>query len=252
MVKNGELQPWQRLDSPYVYQHIHTLAHKARHSSENLRIVNETASRLWGLQCDITRRELEQEIEQLLIANHISRNTSVEVTLKLYSTADYTLEVGESSIYSGYVVRSLRPEASLIATSAPLTDYPTSAMVATRAMIKEMASARDLHHLIMATPDGKIIADAAEPLFIVKGHKVTLPVVAMPSVEQSLIERASISLGFEVEQKQLTVEMLQDAEEVAIASWQGITAINHIDSKPYMSIIAERIVAQMEHREKKQ
>ena len=74
----------------------------------------------------------------------------------------------------------------------------------------------------------------------------------MPSVEQTLIERASISLGFEVEQKQLTVEMLQDAEEVAIASWQGITAINHIDSKPYMSIIAERIVAQMEHREKKQ
>jgi branched-subunit amino acid aminotransferase/4-amino-4-deoxychorismate lyase len=115
-----------------------------------------------------------------------------------------------------------------------------------------MAAARDLHHLIMATPDGKIIADAAEPLFIVKGHKVTLPVVAMPSVEQTLIERASISLGFEVEQKQLTVEMLQDAEEVAIASWQGITAINHIDSKPYMSIIAERIVAQMEHREKKQ
>ena len=97
-----------------------------------------------------------------------------------------------------------------------------------------------------------IIADAAEPLFIVKGHKVTLPVVAMPSAEQSLIERASISLGFEVEQKQLTVEMLQDAEEVVIASWQGLTAINHIDSKPYMSIIAERIAAQMEHREKKQ
>ena len=50
----------------------------------------------------------------------------------------------------------------------------------------------------------------------------------------------------------IVTNMLQDAEEVAIASWQGITAINHIDSKPYMSIIAERIVAQMEHREKKQ
>lgn len=206
---------------------------------------------MWGLQCDISRKELEQEIERLLVANHISRNTSVEVTLKLYSTADYTLEVGESSIYSGYVVRSLRPEASLIASAAPLADYPTSAMVATRALIKEMASALDLHHLIMATPDGKIIADGAEPLFIVKGHTITMPTVAMPSVEQTLIERAANSLRLEVEHTQLTVEMLQDAEEVLIASWQGITAINHIGNKPYMSIIAERIVAQMENREKK-
>ena len=63
MILNGELLEWRRLDTPYVYQQIHTLAHKARHTADHLRIVSDAASRLFALQCDLSRREVEQQIE---------------------------------------------------------------------------------------------------------------------------------------------------------------------------------------------
>ncbi|MBO7330728.1 MAG: hypothetical protein J6U52_02945 [Alistipes sp.] len=251
MIVNGVVQEWQHFAMPYVYQHIHTLSYKARHTADHLKILNDAASRLFSLQCDLSRREVEQQIEQLLTVNHTTRNTSVAVTIKLYSSGDYTLEQGEASFYCGYVVRSLHPEATIIASSATLADYPTSAMVATRSLLEQIALARDLHRVIMASPSGEIIADAAEPLFIVKGYTLTFTPVPMPSLEQMLIERAAHSLRFKVEHAPITVQSLKEADEVLIASWQGITAIAHIDNKPYMSIIAERIATEMENKEKK-
>lgn len=251
MILNGELLEWRHLDTPYVYQQIHTLAHKARHTADHLRIVSDAASRLFALQCDLSRREVEQQIEQLLAANHSTRQTSICVTIKLYSSGDYSLEESATSIYSGYVLRSLRPEATFISSTAPLGDYPTSAMESTRALMREIASARDLHHLIMVNPAGEVVTDSTEPLFIVKGYTLSFPQVATPSVEQMIIERAAHSLDFTVEHKALSVEMLKQADEVLTASWQGISAIAHIDSKPYMAIIAERLAQEIENKEKR-
>lgn len=251
MIKNGALQQWQHLDSAYVYQHIHTLSHKARHTADHLKILNIAAQRLFGLQCDLSRREVEQQIAELLAANHTTRNTSVAITIKLYASGDYTLEEGESSIYSGYVVRSLRPECSIIASSAPLADYPTSAMVATRELMTQIATARGLHRVIMADHQGTIIADEAEPIVIVKGYTITMHPYTTPSVEQQILERTAHILRLKVEHAPLTVKMLQEADEVLALSWQGITAIGHIDNRPYMSIIAERMAAEIENKEKK-
>jgi hypothetical protein len=39
---------------------------------------------------------------------------------------------------------------------------------------------------------------------------------------------------------------VQDADEVFISSWQGITALAHINEQPYMTTIAEQLSAQME------
>ncbi|MBR5863382.1 MAG: aminotransferase class IV [Alistipes sp.] len=251
MILNGELREWRPSQTPYVYQQIHTLAYKARHTADHLKILGECASRLFALQCDLTRREVEQQIEQLLTANRSTRQTSICVTIKLYASGDYSLEESATSIYSGYVLRSLRPEATFISSSAPLGGYPTSAMESTREMMREVAAARDLHHLIMVTPAGEVVIDSAEPLFIVNGYTLTLPQVAMPSVEQMLIEQAAHSLGFKFERKPLTIQMLKDADEVLTASWQGISAIAHIDSKPYMAIIAERLAREIENKEKR-
>ena len=250
MILNGALQHWQYLDAPYVYQQIHTVSHKARHVADNLKILNTAAMRLFGLQCDLSRREVEQQIEQLLMANHTTRNTSVEVCMKLYATGDYTLEEREKSIYTGYVVRSLRAEASIIASSATLAEYPTSAMVATRALLKQIAEAKDLHHLVMADHSGQIIVDGAEPLVTVKGYTITLQPMAMPSVEQVLVGRAAHRLNFKVEHAPLTVQHLKEADEVLILSWRGITALGHIDNKPYMAIIAERLAQEIERKER--
>lgn len=240
----------RHLDTPYVYQSIHTLSHKARHAADHLKILNASAKRLFGVECALSRRELEQQISSLLEANHCTRHSSVEVILKLYHSAEYSLEVGEESIYCGYVVRSLRPETSVICSTAPLADYPTSAMVATRQLMRAIASSRELHRVIMANEQGVIVADAAEPLMVVSGHTLKMQPTPLQSVEQQIVLRAAHTLGYKVEIAPITVTMLQSADEVLILSWQGITAIGHIEGKPYMSIIAERLALEIENKEK--
>lgn len=249
MILNGVLQQWRHLDQAYVYQQIHTLSHKARHVTDHIRILNNAAQRLFGFRCDLQRHEVEEQIKQMLEANHTTRNTSVEVVIKLYSTGDYTLEEGVNSIYRGYVLRSLRAEASIIASTAPLADYPTSAMVATRKLMQQIAAARNLHHLVMAEHNGTIVTEAAEPTICIKEYTLCVPSVAVPSVEQKLVERAASNLQLKVERAPLTVQQLKDADEVLILSWQGITAIGHIEGKPYMSIIAERLAQEIESKE---
>ncbi|MBE6200368.1 MAG: hypothetical protein E7138_08780 [Rikenellaceae bacterium] len=250
MIRDGALTEWQHLDMPYIYQSIHTLSHKTRHAADHLKILNTAAMRLFGVQSDLTRRELERQTTALLEANYCTRNTSIEVILKLYPTGEQTLEVGEESIYSGYVVRSLRPEASIIRSTAPLADYPTSAMVATRHLMREIATARDKHRVIMANEQGDVINDVAEPLLVIKEDTITLQPSPLQSVEQQLIELAALRLGYKVEHAPITVKMLQSAHEVLILSWQGITAVSHIESKPYMSVISERLALEIESKEK--
>ena len=52
--------------------------------------------------------------------------------------------------------------------------------------------------------------------------------------------------GYGVQRMQLSALELESADEVLLGSYQGLSAVAHIDQKPYMSIAAERIAATME------
>lgn len=254
IIYNGELLnvqhlPWgEASEQAYVYQDIHTLAHKPRHTAQHLRTIDLAAQKLFNIEHRLSIRGVERDIERLLDANHATRNTSTCVRLMLQASGDYALQRREVSIYNGYVLRSLRYEATFVATSAPLCNYPTSALVSTRTLLQQMARARDMHYLIMTSPAAEIVSDCCEPLMIVKDRILYAPKFATPSVEQQLIEHAAATLGLKVEHATLTVKQVQAADEVFIVSWQGITAMAHINQRPYMTTVAEQLAAQMENQ----
>ena len=92
IIYNGELLNEQPTTQVYVYQDIHTLGHKPRHTSRHLHLIDYAADKLFGLHCRVSITELEQQITTLLDSNHTTRNTSVCVRLKVYATGDYSLQ----------------------------------------------------------------------------------------------------------------------------------------------------------------
>lgn len=250
IIYNGELLGELPSSQVYTYQDIHTLGHKPRFAAQHLRIINHAADKLFGVHCQLTINGLELLIEQLLDSNHTTRNTSVCVRLKLYPSGDYSLQQHEVSIYTGYVMRSLRHEATFIASHAPLGKFPTSAMTATRELMQQIAQARELHTVIMTSPNGEIITDASQPLMYIKERTLYTPKLSMPSIEQQAIVRSAARLGLQVVYSGMSVEQLKSADEVFTANWQGLTSMAHINHRPYMSILTEQLAQEMENEHK--
>ena len=250
IIYNGELQSQQLTPQVYIYQDIHTLGHKPRHIAQHLRIIDHAADKLFGIRCHISIKDLEQQVTELLAANLTTRNTSVCVRLELYSSGDYSIRQKEVSIYKGYVMCSLRYEATFISSHMPLGKFPSSAMAATRELMLQIAQARELHYLIPTSPDGQIVIDSSEPLMIIKNRTLYAPKLATPSVEQQITERAASRLGLHIEHTTLNVEQIKDADEVFTINWQGIRSIAHINQRPYMAILTEQLALEMENEHK--
>ena len=107
MIYNGELLEWQPSEDLYLYQNIHTLEYKPWHLKHHIDILNLSAERLFGSEPTLLEQKIRAEIELLLRHSRLSRNVSICVVLRLYSTGGYSLHVGQVGIYRGYVMRSL-------------------------------------------------------------------------------------------------------------------------------------------------
>lgn len=246
MIFNGELQAEQHSPMPFVYQMIHSLAYSCRHTSRHIELLNQVSKRLFGVELDIDTREIERQASMLLQANKLSRNATIGIQLALDADGNHTLKSCGSSIYQGYVLRSLRPEVTTLPMTNPLADYPTSASIEAQALADSIARCRGYHSAIMIGPKGDINCDSANPIFTIKGYTLYSQSSNLASVERTAVEQAAMKAGYGVQRMQMSALELESADEVLIGSYQGLSAVSHINQKAYMAIAAERIAAIME------
>ena len=246
MIFNGELQREAASAMPFVYQTIHCFSHSCRHTARHIEILNQTAKRLFDVQLNIDTREMERQATMLLQANKLSHNATIGLQLSLDADGNHSLRSCGSSIYQGYVLRSLRPEVVTLPVTNPLGDYPTSASIEAQALANAIARRRGYHSALMIGPKGELKCDSANPIFVVKGYTLYSQTSNIPSVERALVEQVAMKAGYSVQRMQLTAMEVESADEVIIANYQGLSAVAHIDNTPYMSIISERIAATME------
>ena len=245
MILDGELLAWQHLDGAYIYQNIHTLDYKPRHAKRHTEILRSLSQDLFGVEFSLSAEELESQIKLLLEQTRPSRQRSIRAVVKQYASGSYTIECDAPSLYRGYTLRSLRPEAATMRVTMPLDLYPTSAAVSTRDIADSIARSRDFHTAILIDEDGKIRSEASAPIALVRGRCLTIaPVHA--SVEHEIIELAAKRANISVEQRTFRHEDMMLSDEVIIISWQGITAMQSVDNKTFMSIVAEHLAREME------
>lgn len=240
MILNGELLQWQHVEGAYVYQHIHTLDYTPYNLPQHIKIISQASEALFEEQFEYSEQEVAKQIATLLGAARLSRKVSICITLKQYASGDVTLEYDEPSIYSGYVMRSLRPEATCLRMQIPLESYPTSASVEACNLAEAIAQGRGYHTAIIIDADDTIRCDTSHPIALVKEMTLYIANTSL-SVERNMLEQATRKAGYKVEYRTLKRADLATADEVLVMNWQGITAMQQVNGKPYMSIIAENI-----------
>ena len=245
MILNGELLQWQHVEGAYVYQHIHTLDYAPYNLPQHIKIISQASEALFEEQFEYSEQEVAKQIATLLGAARLSRKVSICITLKQYASGDVTIEYDEPSIYSGYVMRSLRPEATCLRMQIPLESYPTSASVEACNLAEAIAQGRGYHTAIIIDADDTIRCDTSHPIALVKEMTLYIANTSL-SVERDMLEQATRKAGYKVEYRTLKRADLATADEVLVMNWQGITAMQQVNGKPYMSIIAENIAKEFE------
>lgn len=245
MILNGELLQWQHVEGAYVYQHIHTLDYAPYNLPQHIKIISQASEALFEEQFEYSEQEVAKQIATLLGVARLSRKVSICITLKQYASGDVTIEYDEPSIYSGYVMRSLRPEATCLRMQIPLESYPTSASVEACNLAEAIAQGRGYHTAIIIDADDTIRCDTSHPIALVKEMTLYIANTSL-SVERNMLEQATRKAGYKVEYRTLKRADLATADEVLVMNWQGITAMQQVNGKPYMSIIAENIARNLE------
>lgn len=245
MIMDGELLAWQPLEGAYIYQNIHTLNYRTRHTRRHAEILQTLAMELFGVESPLTAETLDEQIVRLLTHTRPSRQRSIRAVVKIYTGGSYTIECDTPSLYGGYVLRSLHPEMATLRVAMPLDIYPTSAAVATRQVADSIARSRDFHAALMMDDGEEIHSEASSPIALVHGRRLLLA-PSPYSVEGDVVVKAAHNAHIEVERRALYRRDVAQADEVLMIDWQGITAAEKVDGKPYMAIIAEHLAREME------
>lgn len=246
--RDGEVICDRFSEGAYIFQNVHTFGGEARHAAAHIALLCTAARRLFGIEVHISADELRRRIARLAEACRMPSRVSVRAIVRLYPTGTMEIACDEPSIYAGYVLRSLRPDALFVRMSPPLPSLPTSAAEHTRLMADALAHARGAHTAIMTDGEGYAVSESAQPLFAVSGYTVMTPpaAAAEESVERRLVREAARGTDLTFAERRITIDDLAAADEIFTADHRGITSVASIGGKHYMPIIAERIAAQIE------
>ncbi len=229
-------------DEPYVYQTLHTLGHRALHTSEHLRLVNLYGEELFGRSVRLIPIRLQRLVSTLLDALRYPVSVSCFVELRLYASGLTCLLAGERGLAAGYLFRPVYPDAVTVPFYAPR--IPCSA---TREAIRTAtwtAHAQKTDAWVGIGPDGQVACCDGCLLFGVEGRTLLTPRVE-DSVDYTVARHAIRSAGYRLRVGELTPEHLERLDEIFYIDHRGITALHQLDGRLLMHIIAERVALKL-------
>ncbi|WP_295939349.1 aminotransferase class IV [uncultured Alistipes sp.] len=227
----------------YLYQTIHVLGGQCYHLPAHIALLDRFSHELFGRRFRPDESALAQKI--ISMARQISpagcdRSQFVRLLVPACCEQEYRLEFGELSLYRGYDLRSLTPDAVTLQYDLPLGEAPTSAHEAIGHLARQQARLRGASVAVRCGCDGFAYAADEVPLFAVLGKRVyTSPAGA--SVERDLALSAIEAAGLELTERPIERAALPRFDELFYIDHRGLTALAHCDGHPYMAILAERI-----------
>ena len=227
----------------YLYQTVHLARGRARNAEAHAARLDAASRELFGRGYAPAR--LAARIEALAAAERYPTGVSGFVRIELGADGEERLTPAGVSLYDGYALRSLQPEAVTLRYDLPLTEAPTSAREAAAQLARRMAERAGADVAVRCDREGILREADDAPLFAVAGHTV-LATPGTQSVERELAVRAVRAAGLELREEPFGCGELPRIDELFFADHRGITALARCDGQPLMSLIAERIALVME------
>lgn len=227
----------------YLYQTVHLARGCARNAEAHAARLDAASRELFGRGYAPAR--LAARIEALAAAERYPTGVSGFVRIELGADGEERLTPAGVSLYDGYALRSLQPEAVTLRYDLPLTEAPTSAREAAAQLARHMAEHAGADVAVRCDREGILREADDAPLFAVAGHTV-LAAPGTQSVERELAVRAVRAAGLELREEPFGCGELPRIDELFFADHRGITALARCDGQPLMSLIAERIAFVME------
>ena len=227
----------------YLYQTVHLARGRARNAEAHAARLDAASRELFGRGYAPAR--LAARIETLAAAERYPTGVSGFVRIELGADGEERLTPAGVSLYDGYALRSLQPEAVTLRYDLPLTEAPTSAREAAAQLARRMAERAGADVAVRCDREGILREADDAPLFAVAGHTV-LAAPGTQSVERELAVRAVRTAGLELREEPFGCGELPRIDELFFADHRGITALARCDGQPLMSLIAERIAFVME------
>lgn len=231
--------------TPYLYQTVHLLDGRPRLLEAHLGLLADWAGRLFGLAWRPDAGEIGRRMARLTAEERYPADLSCFVRITLFADGRTVLDPAGGSLYRGYALRSLQPEAVTLSYDIPICDAPTSAREAAAELARRRAAAAGARIAVRCDRDGRLCTADDAPLFAVCGKTLLTP-PAPPSVERGIAVRAIGKAGFELREAPLPQTLLPTFDELFYVDHRGVTALSRCDGQPYMSLYAERIAAALE------
>lgn len=230
---------------PALYQIVHCRRNRPRLVEEHLALLGRGAQALWGVRPTLQAESIAAAIEALLQREHYTTAVSAFVRINLTSDGAVTLTAEESSLYDGYALRSLHPDACTLHYELPFAQPATTAGEACHALAEEMARSRGYEAAVRCNQAGVCLAMGEAPLFAI-GNGELFTSEEPYTVEAKVVALAAERLRMRLHIHPLHRTELHRYEELFAVDHRGLTALAHCDERPFMTLRAERLARAME------
>ena len=246
-----------------LYQMLHLLHGRVRRLDRHVALLDRASRELFGVPCTPEAEALERRV--LAVAGREAGGTSAFVRLEWTAEGRERLLAAGVSYYAGYALRSLQYRGVTVACEPPLNGYPTLAREAAAAAARRMAACAGGEVGVLCGPDGSYHTVEASPLAVVEGYTVVVPpegsCVTLPSgaggadrrfgalrsVEYGLLTEAVRAAGLPLEERPVGPAECGRFDELFWLDHRGITALSHLDGRPLMTLVAERVAGALEN-----
>lgn len=228
----------------FLYQILHLNRGRIRRLDAHVRHLGAASQAVFGRPYTPSLPRLAQHIAAMAETERYPDGVSEFVRLEIDAEGRERLSPAGVSLYDGYALRSVMPNA--ISISYDLPAEATTAHEAAAELGRQIAQRAGATEAIRCTAEGIAVAIGTSPLFAIRGRQVFTSPLTLPSVERELGIDAVRAAGLELMEMPIERSELAGFDELFGVDHRGVTALSHYDDIPLMHLMAERIAVAME------
>ena len=229
----------------YLYQIIHICEGQARFAKGHIAVMQEAVNRLYARPRKLPTQQWIKRLTQTIEQINAPHDTSSFIRMELHPNFELRLVDMGVSLYKGYDLRSIHPNAQTLVYELPEGQISSSAQQLTVELADLVAQREGYDVALQCDRYGQCQSCAGSPIMALKHNRIIAPPHPQ-HIERFIAMSAIKSLGMDYEERNFREDEIPSFEELFWIDHRGITSLAHCNGVPFLSFAAERIAHKME------